>query len=254
MFDEIENLKLTDVIQGISVHHRAFPARPSHALIFKISGESRYTFRDREISLTKGEMLFIPKGAVYTVDLVSQGCSRFVLINFQADLSSGYPRKYRFDDQGMFSYMCTRLCKHRVLDTAADKYKCISLFYELLAYIAESGKTAPQMIGKISKIAPAVEYMKENLFDPTLKIGQLHLLCGVSDTYFRKVFISHFGSSPKQYVLNRRLTHAKALIKNGEFNSISEVALLSGFDDALYFSRVYKAKYGFPPSENHINA
>jgi len=118
-----------------------------------------------------------------------------------------------------------------------------------LAEMEHSSNQNSQTGGDMALLKPALEHLELNIFSPDLIIGELHLLCGVSDTYFRKVFISCFGKSPKKYVQERRLAQAKAVIDNGEYNNIYEVAQQVGFEDPLYFGKVFKNKYGYPPSE-----
>ena len=86
------------------------------------------------------------------------------------------------------------------------------------------------------------------MFDPSLRVGELPRLCGVSDTYFRRLFEERFGMPPKKYLLHSRLTQAKAILDSGEYDSIAGVAEAVGFEDGLYFSKAYKAKYGTPPT------
>ena len=136
----------------------------------------------------------------------------------------------------------------RVLDTAADRYRFTALFYEILSRLVEESRPEYRPSGALRRLDPAVEWLKNNLFDPQLRVGELHRLCGMSDAYFRRLFLTRFGVTPKKYVLTHRLSHARAILRSGEYNSIAEVAALSGFDDALYFSKAYRAAYGAPPS------
>ena len=98
-----------------------------------------------------------------------------------------------------------------------------------------------------------MEYLRKHLFDPELSVGQLHPMCNISDTYFRALFAARFGMRPKKYILDRRLAQAKQLLDSGECAQVSEVARLCGFDDDLYFSRVFKNRYGYPPTKNQVN-
>ena len=100
---------------------------------------------------------------------------------------------------------------------------------------------------KLHIVTPAVEYLKKHIYDPSLEISHLHELCGVSDTYFRKIFISRFGTSPKSYVTEKRVTHAKSIIDSGDFVSVRELALAVGYKDPLYFGKVFKMHYGISP-------
>jgi len=125
----------------------------------------------------------------------------------------------------------------------------MALLYEILACFAESDKK--EMISLSTYLEPALEYLEHHIFDSELRIGRLHELCGVSDTYFRRMFLERFGIAPKKYVLERRLAQAKAILDNGEYSSIGEVASLTGFEDALYFSKAFRKKYGHAPSDEY---
>ena len=53
--------------------------------------------------------------------------------------------------------------------------------------------------------------------------------------------------SPQKYIQNMRLSQAKPIIDNGDFDTISELAFSTGYNDPLYFSRAFKKKYGVSP-------
>lgn len=249
MLYNIENFELVNVLQGLSAIRRLYTDRPSHAFIFKISGQSVYTFCDSTLTLSQGEMLFIPRGTTYTVARSCPESSRYVLINFLGETALAAPAKVRLDDRVDFSHLCRRLCKCCVQDTPADRFRALALCYEILAVLAEGSRAGYMPATALARIDPAVEYLMDRLFDRELNIGSLHTLCGLSDTYFRKLFIARFGIGPKQYVRNKRLTQAKAILTSGECGTVAEAASLVGFDDPLYFSRVFKQHYGFPPSD-----
>lgn len=250
MIANIENPKLLNILEGPSALQGSFACRPSHALVCKRSGETVYHFPEKTLSLCQGEVLFIPQGTAYRFSKVSPGESRYVILNFQGVLPHAQPEKYRLEALVDFDHLCARLCRHRVTDTLADRHRATALLYELLALLSETEKTAYTQARTLALLEPAAAYLKENLFDPALRIGSLHTLCGISDTYFRRLFLARFGTCPKKYVLSRRLRHAKAILEHGEYNSIAEAARLSGFDDPLYFSKVFKSAYGAPPSRH----
>jgi len=242
----IEKPELLNVIEGPSALSGSFTVRPSAALVFKLSGESVYYFPHRSLSLGKGEVLYIPQGASYSYGKTSSGESRYALINFTAASAPKEPEKYRPDDAWEFDRFCLELTRLSLLDTPSEQYRAMALFYQALGAICESLRNAASGSGRI--IAPAVKYLQENLYRPELRIGQLHTLCGVSDTYFRKLFIGRFGVGPKQYVQQLRLRRARDILSQGEYGSISQVAAQVGFDDPLYFSKQFHKTYGIAPT------
>lgn len=249
MFENIDNLKLVSIIKGSVEGYRVYYNRPSHCVVFKLSGSSRYIFEDCEVELKQDEILFIPKGRNYTVGFAAEEKSRYIAVNFDMDVASAKPRLWIPESKTEFLRLCTRIDRLWAMHTAANRFRCMSVLCEVLGNIAEQGNKSGDSKGDMAIIQPALEHLETNIFEPTLKIGELHRLCGISDTYFRKLFAACLGQSPKKYVAERRITQAKAVIDSGEYNSIAEVAQLTGFDDALYFSKVFKKKYGYPPSE-----
>lgn len=68
--------------------------------------------------------------------------------------------------------------------------------------------------------------------------------------YLRKLFKKEVGVSPLEYMTNLRMKSAETLLTAMWTNeyTISEIAQMCGFEDALYFSRVFKKYYGCAPS------
>ena len=111
----------------------------------------------------------------------------------------------------------------------------MSILYEILFFINRYENLKYMDKKKFTLIEPALEYLKNHIYDPSLKIDELHQLCGVSHTYFRKIFIKKVGISPKECVVEKRLSRAKDIIDSGEMNTVRELALFVGYQYSLYF-------------------
>ena len=125
----------------------------------------------------------------------------------------------------------------------------LSLFYKMLSCLMglEQTKYAPKQTQE--RIELAVNYLESHLFDMDLKVSELPLLCGMSAPTFRQIFVARYGSTPRKYIIDRRLRQAKIILESGEYNSICEVAHSVGYEDSLYFSKHFKAAYGTAPSK-----
>lgn len=68
--------------------------------------------------------------------------------------------------------------------------------------------------------------------------------------YLRKLFKKEMGITPLEYMTSLRMKKAEIMLTTmwGNDYSISEIAELCGFDDALYFSRVFKKYFGKSPT------
>ena len=56
------------------------------------------------------------------------------------------------------------------------------------------------------------------------------------------------GIAPKEYITKRRLTLALSLLMQKK-GSVKEIAHMTGFSDEKYFSRIFHAAFGYPPSQ-----
>ena len=68
--------------------------------------------------------------------------------------------------------------------------------------------------------------------------------------YLRKLFKKEMGLSPLEYMTSLRMKSAEKLLTAMWTNeyTISEIAQMCGFDNSLYFSRVFKKYFGCSPS------
>lgn len=84
-------------------------------------------------------------------------------------------------------------------------------------------------------------------FAETITVASLAKEFGYSTDYFSHVFKKAFGVSPQRYVINKRIAAAKHLLITTDKN-VSEIALFCGFNDALYFTRIFSKEIGVAPT------
>ncbi len=248
MFKNIENLKIENIHKGTSKSHSSITNRKSSSFILRTAGCMRYDFSGNIFDVPSGNLIFLPKGATYNYTTISVSPCEYVSINFTADITDAIPFCYsleNFHELEEFQYNLTDLWK---FGGQAEHYRCYSVFYNLMAYLDSLANQTYMDRNKLSLIEPAVSYLKLHIYDCNLKAETLPSLCGISGTYFRKIFQANYGTSPQKYILSKRLSHAKAIIESSDFDTVSEIAASVGYSDPLYFSRAFKKKYGVSPS------
>jgi len=96
------------------------------------------------------------------------------------------------------------------------------------------------------RLRKAVSYMDLNLSKP-LSLERLAQKACLSKYHFCREFKKYIGTSPIQFMMNRRICQATLLLQGTEL-SISCVAIRSGFNDQSEFSKWFKKTTGFTPS------
>lgn len=95
------------------------------------------------------------------------------------------------------------------------------------------------------------ETIIKNCGDCTFKIDVYLKNLPFSYEYVRKLFKKKFGCTPHEFLLKTRLDNAKMILSgtNRFQYTVSKVAMTCGFKDPLYFSRVFKQKFGVSPAK-----
>lgn len=115
-----------------------------------------------------------------------------------------------------------------------------------LIYSARQGRPAAD--AQTANVIEQAISRIQNEFDCDLSMKDLAQELGASYSWFRHTFTAHTGLSPHQYLLELRLVRARHLLAETEC-SIKEIATQTGFEDELYFSRLFRQKLAVTPSQ-----
>ena len=97
------------------------------------------------------------------------------------------------------------------------------------------------------EIEIAVSYFNEN-YNTKISVAQYAESLHISTNWFIRNFKQHMKMSPAQYLLSLRMVNAQSLLENTDY-SVGEIAEIVGYDNQLYFSRVFKKEYGISPAQ-----
>ena len=93
----------------------------------------------------------------------------------------------------------------------------------------------------------AVQYFQEHYNQP-LSIKEYAAAHNLSEGWFIQNFKQYTNSTPAQYLLSLRIHNAKVLLESTNYN-VTEISNIIGYENPLYFSRIFKKQTGFSPSE-----
>jgi AraC-like DNA-binding protein len=102
------------------------------------------------------------------------------------------------------------------------------------------GRAIPPMVELM------IDYIVENL-DRQVTLAEIATAGGCSVTTAERQFARYAGVSVVTWMRRRRMQEAALLLRTSGFR-VNEVARRVGYPDPLYFSRVFTAVHGVPPS------
>ena len=88
----------------------------------------------------------------------------------------------------------------------------------------------------------------EDHFNCKISLNDLSERFGYTSSYINRIYKKNSSISPLQYMTNLRMEHAKQLLKKDIAADIKSIAAAAGYEDAPYFSRVFKNETGKTPS------
>lgn len=220
--------------------------RPFHGFVLNDEKTVRdYCFEDGFVMRTKENCLFyLPKGSSYFVK--TYGTGGCYAINFEADLIDAPFCTHLRNTESLthrFKAACDAWKNGDELLTA----KAMGAVYEAICQVYKENTRKYVSSAQMVVIRPAVSWIDTHFAERELSIAFLADLCGISQVYFRRLFQSAFGVSPKEYIIQKRLEYAKKLLQSGSF-SVGEVAALCGYAEACHFSREFTKQTGISPS------
>jgi AraC-like DNA-binding protein len=96
------------------------------------------------------------------------------------------------------------------------------------------------------RLKPAIDFMDANFrSNPPLAIVARQ--ARMAPNYFHRRFKREMAVTPFDYMESRRLDEARRLLGDARL-SVKEVADLTGYENPLHFSRVFRRHFGQPPS------
>lgn len=139
-------------------------------------------------------------------------------------------------------------CSLRLVKGATSPGAASAIAYEAAMALYDDVFCSQALADDASAMQPVIDHINANL-DKPLPVGELADILGLSRAHFSRSFAESEGIPPAEFVLQQRLQRAVKLLTRADFLPVKEVAILCGFEDANYFSKVFRRIYGTNPTE-----
>lgn len=250
---------LAETRYDIWTHHNYF--------IYVISGKKKWYTRGEEKLVSRGDCLFVRKGAHSVYQYFDTDFCALVLfvpdifirkVLLENRIQTGEPDRFKArtslfsvkaSDQlrvyfrSFFSYLdeetnpsgtLMELKFRELIILTATRGGC----HRLNGYFAELCRT-----GK-----PSLRQVMEDNYTYSLKLREYARLSRRSLSAFKREFKQQFGTTPGKWLIQKRLKQARYLLQNTD-KSVTEVTFESGFRNNSHFSRVFRETFGMTPME-----
>lgn len=239
-----------NTIVFVGEHPKTFDVRwhthETWELIYCTSGQGSFRFQDgRIIPYHAGEMVVIPPQEVHA------NSSEEGFTNIHLNISEpSFPYRSAFkiqDESGSLHKAFVEARLYYTSDKAKRELVLASLGELITSYLV--------VFRSNSEFTESVEMIRnsilQNYTNPEYALDEYIRSLPFHYDYLRKIFKKELGMSPLEYMTSLRMKNAERLLSTMWTSgcAIAEIAQMCGFDNALYFSRVFKKYFGCSPSQ-----
>ena len=214
-------------------------------LVYCTGGSGCFVFDDGSLSYSEGDVVVIPPSVAHS------NCSDtgFTNIHINMDNATFVPKHPVLirDDSNRFIRNAFTAVFYHFSDLGSRNPALLSAYGALIA----NYMMAYQQITLHSDIVEEIERtIIRNYPDCNFELDQYLHSIPFNYDYLRKLFRKEMGMTPHRYLNDKRLQAAADYLCSiyNEGSNISEISRQCGFREPLYFSRMFKKKYGIAPS------
>ncbi len=219
-------------------------ARNVHALVYRKKGSALFAAGDKRTETNEGDVFYMPAGLSYSADYGEY--NEVYVFHFESDCTSAM-ENFTPSNTNAVGHLFKEAVEIWESRKEGYYFSAMAILNKILKKVsldcADSGvyEYPPLFLD-------ACTFMETTFTSSELCVESMADMAHISGTYFRKLFLKRYGTTPSKYLNSLRLSHGEKLLSEGRY-SVEEVAAMSGFNDVKYFSRQIKKEYGVPPSK-----
>lgn len=223
-------------------------------LMYVAQGQMKARADEASFALTAGDAIIYTPERPYAYSRAGEGRVVYLWVHF-----TGSEAQHVLDRRGLRTATVYHVdCADEI---AADFEAIWRLFIARpLLYLEEAAARLDLLLTHVGRFAAqtaheqprariwaSLNYMNGHYMEH-LTMETLSAMEYLSVSRYAALFRRALGRSPQRYLIELRLRNAQELLMRTDM-SISEVARSVGYDDALYFSRLFRKYMGFSPRE-----
>lgn len=214
-------------------------------LVYCTSGSGLFQFENgAEIHYQMGDLVVIPPHEIHA------NRSEWGFTNIHITMeepSFTYRIPFRITDSGDSFRSAFSQAKIYYLTDIKHREMVLSALGDLIVGYIVCFRSSTEYSSPVERIRNSII---RNYSNPNYALDEFIRALPFNYDYLRKLFKKEIGMSPLEFLTKLRMNSAEKLLTAMWTNdySVTEVALMCGYDDPLYFSRVFKKHFGCSPS------
>lgn len=215
----------------------------NHFMILVTEGKGSFLRDGDEREVKRGDMLFVVKGERFAIRCIE--LFEYMYVDFYGRRADELLLRMKITEGGVVEGMEKLIPFWQECHARAQRGN-IDLLCEAVLLYSLAELPIPDEVGRGGIHNEMATLAAKHFTDPDFSLSTLAERMGYSSKHLSSAFKSKRGIGFSEHLRNLRVKHAVFLIEEG-IVSVKSVALLSGYRDPLYFSKVFAAEMGVSP-------
>lgn len=238
-----------------SKHHMSRHRHDDNLLIYCFEGSGHLQTEAWSGEVNAGEVVLLPSGVSHSYHADKYNPWSVYWCHFSGHQAENYISHMDYNagcptiEVGHSPVLIAQF--RNALNAASQAFNTVALIYaansikQILSYIAKLIDENSAERRSDVDLDSIQTLMLQNL-DKPLSLDYLAQQIGLSKYHFTKKYKQQMGYAPIQHFLKMKVDYACYLLETSD-SSVQDIANKVGYDDALYFSRLFKKAMGMAP-------
>lgn len=217
-------------------------------------GKGYIEANNEKYTVSEGDFYFIKKGSRVFYYPDPQDPYEKIWINLDGCMIEDLARTFRLDDvvisninvRRFFIEIHDLLSQLKAENTGVTMQRISCLLFEMLAELKRDTFFAP-MKPKISTAEAIKTYIDNNIYN-NISLDVMTDQFGITKMHIIRVFKKEYGTTPMQYLIEKKISIAKSLL-SGTVMPIKEISALLQYSNTQHFSNTFKNSTGVSPNK-----
>lgn len=240
--------------QCVPKHAYGPTIRSSYMIHYVLDGKGIFKVDNKIYHLTKGDAFCIQPGQLIYYEADKTNPWTYTWIGFQGIKAKQYLNRTTLLENPIFHYDADdhlKLIYEKVYaynkQTKNKDLLLNSVLYEFLFFLANHfPKTSTTEEKRLEYVEETLKYIELH-YTESMTIQHIASHLNIDRSYLHRLFKNKTGKSVTEYIVHFRIQKACQLLINTQY-PISVIAQSVGYEDPLYFSRIFKEKMQQTPS------
>jgi AraC-like DNA-binding protein/mannose-6-phosphate isomerase-like protein (cupin superfamily) len=241
-------------------HHMQRTRHDDNLLIYCLEGHGKIHVDGKTRSVKPGDLLIFPRGRSHSYETGDRTPWSIFWVHFDGSMAHEFIAHLEGDNTtsllslGIHSRLVAEF--EALLDARQASHNlsafvhCANQLRQLLTHIALLKPLAKRQSGDSMDLETIHSLMQARLHEQ-LDIDTLARAANLSRFHFIKKYKAQTGTTPINHFIHLKIERACHLL-DVTTKGIKEVAWAVGYDDAYYFSRIFKKSMGISPSQYRL--